>query len=182
LAKRFYSHEGRFEPDDGIVRGRMLVRSEKEWRGRYIASEMKEIGWVMIIPFFIAITCIAIYLRYTEDGTVSIYHPLVLWGLLFPIMIVLLRMLRLKLSVSGPAVGLYEAGLQVTDGAFLPYPEIGNVTRRTVSEIGRKKDVANVWGRYERPDPPHYRPMWTMEMDILGEGGWKELGSRVAPE
>jgi hypothetical protein len=174
---RYYIIEnGRWKRSDDLERGKLLVRSEEEWRERLDAIVNRNLFWVTLVLVIASAFWIA-PLALIAGNTPALARPIIiliilLVGLTIGI-IPPLHYFQKRLTKKSPAVGLYERGVQLTINLFVPYHEIDRVA------VIRKN--VRMYPQYQRTPLPGIKiPAWWMiGKEILGEEGLAELERRV---
>ena len=114
---------GRWERVASIERGRMLVHSAREWR----ALVKRRVGIYGAMIIGIALVTIPILM----DGDLVLVLQL---GALYALLLYLLGMLLFgwwHLRTGGSTPGVYERGVEVPWGKFIPYGEVMSMERST---------------------------------------------------
>lgn len=180
--RTFVVRNGGLEPDTGYEKGPLLLHPEVAWRARFSRSDRDGLGGTLRRPppAFILVPLILIaFILITSpsiDGTVLL--PVILFPTMGLVWWVFLR-LRSQAYRTGPAVGLYGNGVQVTYRTFVPYEEIEGLERRHVGSKGYDCVAMHLRvgpnGAVEKP----LGGTMVVFMSLLGEDGLAELMERV---
>jgi hypothetical protein len=183
LNDRYYVCQGRLEVDKGIDRGEMLVRSEEEWRARFLGF-FKRVLWTKIIPLIIIGVFLITFSTVMYSGVFAVRIDLFVYALVAGVGLTMTLATPatawyvVRSVLRGPVPGLYERGLQQWDRAFIPYEEIASTELKVVG----REDVVVMYPKHERVelDGKWRSEPWTVLVEFVGKDGAEELVNRVA--
>jgi hypothetical protein len=182
-----YIEEGRVRTAPSIDRGEPLVYTEEVWRERYSKFQERTLKtqFILLVVTYIVLIISVVVATAGIEG-IPIELPILLFIMMTVVVWVpgILAMVMNRYQTSRmPAPGLYEGGVQMLPGLFVPYDEVESLEQVDRGPGGRRLSgkAIRLHPRYKRKP---FRPIevsgyWFLQVEFLGEGGIAELERRV---
>ena len=165
----------------GIAPGEPIIWSEEEWRSRYRKVRIQELRTGLLTIVVVVLALFVLILMYMSIVGIALdgnRTSSLLW-IAFVILTVIFG------SIAGVwagindrrsrTLGLYERGIRISPSIFLPYGSLSEVQshKGSIRLVPRISPEGGPW----RHPPPRY---WTVQYELLGEEGLKELRKRTS--
>jgi len=130
---------GHWNPVDKVARGTPLILSESEWKKRALKhSNIEQVYFSLTL----VTANLLLFLKLMEDGPLRDFNTLSNSLILFFLGIGLILLVRcfmglIHISRNRPLPGVYEGGIEVRWGRFVPYGEVQG-TRRIRTLLGKE--------------------------------------------
>jgi hypothetical protein len=186
--KQRYIEGGRVRSAPSIDRGELLVYTEEEWRERLSTVQRRMYRTLLVllsVVYFALIIPIVVATAGIEDVPIELpIFLLIMMSIVVWVPGILALMMNRYQSSLMPAVGLYEGGVQLGPGLFVPYGEI-----ERVESVDRVPGGGRWGGRAvklhprfkRRPFPGVEVPgYWFLKVEFLGDEGVAELERGVS--
>ena len=186
--KQRYIEVGKVRSAPSIDRGAPIVYTEEEWRERFsvLQGRMLKTLFVLLSVVYVALILPIVISMAGIEG-VPVQLPVFMFVLLtFVVWVpgIMSMMVNRYQAERMPAPGLYEGGVQLGHGLFVPYGEVERVepVERVPGEGRWGRKAIRLHPRFKRrPFPGVEVPgYWFFKVEFLGEEGVDELERRVA--
>ena len=123
---------GHWNPVDKVARGTPLILSESEWKKRALKhSNIEQVYFSLTL----VTANLLLFLKLMEDGPLRDFNTLSNSLILFFLGIGLILLVRcfmglIHISRKRPLPGVYEGGIEVSWGRFVPFGDISGTRRR----------------------------------------------------
>jgi hypothetical protein len=171
-------------PNDG--RGDSIVWPGEEWRGRYKVMLLRRLGRYATYLGIIFVVLYSLNLWWVS-GYIDNGATLTFWRVIFPFCSVVWAMIIIDVccisyiwTMAAPTPGLYENGIQVPRGDFVPWSAIRGIHRDRRYGLVRFHDMVVLHPHRQRPTAfglTYF--VWQVPFELLGMEGLQELSERV---
>jgi hypothetical protein len=166
--------------DIGTQRGRLLVYSVEDWSARNRLLKARSlVKWVYIsLLLYVPVSLLVLWLTGVAaegGGPFILYTAFPVCGAIYLVILLIGLFVSYQMKLRTPMAGIYEKGVGLADGTFLPYITMFGVERVRGYGPLRSDQVVFHTGHVKRKGPVWFDPTPRLPFDFLRMDGLKAI-------